>query len=161
MPEYIIRPATTADIDTLTRMRVDFMREMKSMGGFDEEAFVEVTRRYFEEKLPTGEYAAWLAEADTEIVGVSGTVFWERPPTPKNMTGRDAYILNVYTLPAWRRKGIGTRLMETTLEAVRAAGVGRAWLRATVDGEPLYRKLGFEPIEPDAMELNYPAAKTG
>ncbi|MBN1122694.1 MAG: GNAT family N-acetyltransferase [Anaerolineae bacterium] len=156
-----IRPATTTDIDTLTRMRVDFMREMKSMGGFDEDVFVEATRRYFEEKLPTGEYAAWLAEADGEIVGTSGAVFWQRPPTPKNMTGCDAYILNVYTLPAWRRKGIGKRLMEAVLDAAKAAGVGRAWLRATKDGEPLYRKLGFEPIEPDAMELNYPAAKTG
>jgi GNAT superfamily N-acetyltransferase len=156
-----IRPATTADIDTLTRLRVDFMREMKSMGDFDENVFVEATRRYFEEKLPTGEYAAWVAEADGEIVGTSGAVFWQRPPTPKNMTGRDAYILNVYTLPEWRRKGIAGRLMQAVLDEAKAVGVGRVWLRATKDGEPLYRKLGFEPIEPDAMELNYPAAKAG
>jgi GNAT superfamily N-acetyltransferase len=161
MPEVTIRPATIADIDILTHLRIDFMREMKSMGGFDEEIFVDATRRYFAEAIPTGEFVAWFAEVEGEIVGMSGAVFWQRPPTPKNMTGRDAYILNVYTLPAWRRQGIGRRLMQTTLEAVGAAGVGRAWLRATADGEPLYRRLGFEPIEPDAMELNYPAAKTG
>ena len=55
-------------------------------------------------------------------------------------------IQNLVTSPAWRRRGIASRLLENVLARRRAAGMGSAWLEvllvnaAAID---LYRRYGF------------------
>lgn len=48
--------------------------------------------------------------------------------------------------PAWRRRGIATRLMKTTVQRLEERGQAAIWLDATELGAPLYRQLGFEPF---------------
>ncbi|MBR3385799.1 MAG: GNAT family N-acetyltransferase, partial [Atopobiaceae bacterium] len=58
---------------------------------------------------------------------------------------RDSYrlLLNVYTRPEWRRRGISRALMEAMLGDVREMGLSVVELKATDDGRPLYLKVGF------------------
>ena len=58
--------------------------------------------------------------------------------------GEYAQVFFVNTEPAWRRRGIAMAMTFEALRAAAALGVQRAFLHATEDGLPVYRRLGFE-----------------
>lgn len=61
--------------------------------------------------------------------------------------GRDAFIDEVYVLPAWRGRGLGTRALERALEECRAMGAAAVHLEVGHDNpraRALYERLGFE-----------------
>jgi GNAT superfamily N-acetyltransferase len=55
-----------------------------------------------------------------------------------------AKIRAFFVHPAWARKGIGTKLLETCEDAAIAAGFRRFELGATLTGVGLYRSRGYE-----------------
>lgn len=57
-----------------------------------------------------------------------------------------AWISMVLTRKAWRQRGLGSALLKTCIAAIEAQG-RTAFLDATPAGEPIYRSLGFEPVE--------------
>jgi GNAT superfamily N-acetyltransferase len=54
-------------------------------------------------------------------------------------------ILNVYTCPQSRRKGLARKLTERAIEWCRANRVGTVILHASDAGRPLYQSMGFVP----------------
>ena len=58
----------------------------------------------------------------------------------------EAEILNLAVTPGWRRRGLGRRLVETAIEAARAAGATRIFLEVRESNGAalaLYAALGF------------------
>jgi GNAT superfamily N-acetyltransferase len=58
-----------------------------------------------------------------------------------------ARIRAFFVHPAWARRGLGRRLFDRCAEEAAAAGFRRLELVATLPGEPLYRALGFTPLD--------------
>jgi GNAT superfamily N-acetyltransferase len=117
--------------------------------------------RYFQESLKRDTYLAWLVENQDETVAIGGVLLFYRPPTGENMTGLDGYVMNMYTLPGWRGRGIASRLMEMIIEEMHSRDAGRLWLHATPLGRPIYERYGFtaanQRLAPEAtveMERN-------
>jgi GNAT superfamily N-acetyltransferase len=150
---YAIRRADPDDIDTLTRLRLDFVREVGTLATDDPATeLAEAIRRYLLEHLPGDDFAVWVAEVGDQVVATAWLVFFDRPPMPWSLAGREALVLNVYTISDWRDQGIATALMEEIIRFVRATDAGRIQLRTTEAGEPVYRKVGFVPAT-SAMEM--------
>ena len=101
------------------------------------------TRRYFEAGLVTGSFAAVLVFAGGELAATGGELFYEVMPTCHTPTGKKAYIMNMYTDPAWRRKGLATRVLDRLVRECRARGVDTITLEATAMGRPVYERNGF------------------
>jgi ribosomal-protein-alanine N-acetyltransferase len=58
----------------------------------------------------------------------------------------ELYVRNIAVAPAWRRQGLGSRLLELTLNWARRRGAERAVLEVRAGNRPaqeLYRKAGF------------------
>jgi ribosomal protein S18 acetylase RimI-like enzyme len=66
-------------------------------------------------------------------------------------SGRLGYILNLYTVPEARRKGICTRLLNELIKEAKSLGLKYLHLHASEEGRNIYRKAGF--VEPDQTEL--------
>ncbi|PTL84718.1 GNAT family N-acetyltransferase [Vitiosangium sp. GDMCC 1.1324] len=149
---WSIRKASVEDVDELIRLRLALHRTTRGVEKLeDEESLVEANRRYFARALPAGQFHAWVAVAEGRVVACSGLVPFERPPMPGNAVGLEAYIINMYTEPGWRGRGIARALFTELVRFARELGVGRLLLHATPDGRPLYESMGFKP-NPTAME---------
>jgi GNAT superfamily N-acetyltransferase len=151
--DYTVRPATAADIEPLVALRLALLREAGELPpDGDGAVLAAATRAYLARALPAGEFLAWVAEAGGAVVATSGLNLFHRAPYPGNLTGREGFVLNMYTVPAWRGRGIATALMRALIAAARAQGLSRLWLGATAAGRPVYRRLGFVELTGE-MEL--------
>jgi ribosomal-protein-alanine N-acetyltransferase len=91
----------------------------------------------FVEELARPRTRAWLArEAGSDTIGyVLGWVLEDR-----------VEIQSLAVAPAWRRRGLGRRLLEALLGQARRDGMREAWLEVRASNEAarrLYEGLGF------------------
>jgi GNAT superfamily N-acetyltransferase len=67
---------------------------------------------------------------------------------PKLDPARDAARIRAFFVhPDWARRGLARQIYYECEQAAYAAGFRRFELMATLPGEPLYRALGFTPVE--------------
>ena len=70
-------------------------------------------------------------------------------------------LYNISTLPAYRRRGIGSAMTRRPLLDARARGYHTAILQATEAGARVYARLGFEPFGTITEYKPAPAGATG
>ena len=145
--EVTIRRAGADDIETLVKLRLALLDET----GFlpPEERVPELAdaiRRYFRESLLSEEFLGWVAQAPEGIVATSGLVFLTKPPLGDHLSGAEAYVMNMYTVPAWRGRGLATELLRQVVAFVRGTGVRRISLHASAAGRPVYLRSGFVEV---------------
>lgn len=106
------RQATLTDIPALVALRMALFIELGEALGGQEEAQHQASVDYFSRAMAEGRLISWVAE-DEEAAGgllaVGSLTLFERPPYPGNLAGREAYLLNMYTRPAWRKRGLASR----------------------------------------------------
>jgi ribosomal protein S18 acetylase RimI-like enzyme len=153
MRDFLIRRATSQDIPVLVDLRLKMQQET----GHLTKRLAELghaTREYLREALPAETFLVWVVEARAQIVATSGLIFFHKPPSERNLSGIEAYILNMYTLPEWRGQGIATALLNTMMAFIKETEAHRVWLYATHDGKPLYEKAGFVLTTRHTLEMD-------
>lgn len=73
-------------------------------------------------------------------------------PTYHNPCGKKAYIMNMYTLPEYRRRGIAAKTLDMLVKDAWNKGIRAISLEATDMGRLLYEKYGFVKMNAE-MEL--------
>lgn len=149
----VLRPATAADLPALARHRAAMWRDMGRLHADAFDAMVDATVPALARLMAAGEYHAWvLAPADdpATIVAGAGIQLREQLAFPVDdgravRAGQQGRVLNVYTDPAWRRRGCAERLMQALLAWSETRGLASVVLNASADGRPLYEGLGFVP----------------
>jgi GNAT superfamily N-acetyltransferase len=140
------RKAVIADIPQLSDLRLQFLREIyPHADSSGDGVLLENLATYLKEHLSKGDFVNWFAEMDGKVVASAGIIFYNQPPLYHNLEGKVAYILNVYTLPHYRRKGIAKVLFEKIMDEARQRNTGKVSLHASKDGHKLYEQFGFEP----------------
>jgi GNAT superfamily N-acetyltransferase len=146
--DYRIRPATLADADVLVHHRIAMFTDMGV--PLDADALAPAFRAWLGELMPAGSYRAWLAEtADGAVAGGGGITVIPWPPGPRYVGDRLAFVYNVYTEPAHRRRGIARLVMDAIHAWCREEGITSMALNASRDGQPLYKAMGYvETVSP-------------
>lgn len=140
-----IREATLADVHVILRHRRCMFADM---GRGDEpmrEAMVTATRPFIESGLRSGSYRGWLGEVEGRVVAGGGVAFADFQPTPWDLSPKRAWIVNVYTEPAFRRQGLARKVLDAILVWCREHSLKAVFLHASDEGRPLYESLGFKP----------------
>jgi len=141
----VLRVASAKDARTIAKHRRSMFRDM---GYHDEVALDSMTAKFLpwlEAKMVSGEYLAWLAVTDGDIA-LAGAGLWLMD-WPAHMLGsspRRGNILNVYTEPEFRRRGLARELMQAALDWCKINRIDLVILHASSEGRALYESLGFQ-----------------
>jgi ribosomal protein S18 acetylase RimI-like enzyme len=140
-----IRRAEPDDAPTVARLLIDFNTEFE-----DETPGVEALIAYTRPLIASGEIVVFLAnDAD-------GLSLWRLRTSP--WTGKpEAYLQELYVVPALRGGGIGRALLEATMAAAREAGATGIDLNTgetDTAARALYESAGFTNLEgPDGPRM--------
>lgn len=106
---------------------------------------VEVAGPWLAQALADGSYRHWLAlDGAGRVTGGGGVLLCPWPASPKDPCTQRAVILNVYTEPEFRKRGIAGQIMLTILAWLKEQGLRAVNLHASAEGRSLYERLGFE-----------------
>ena len=147
----LIRRADADCMDAALAIRAECLREV---GSFPPEhafapEFMEETRRFLIEADQT---TMMVMNGETPVA--CATLCYKRCiPTPGHPTGRRAHLMNVYTAPGYRRRGLARRLLTLLQREAESRGVTEITLDATEDGRRLYESMGYAASD-EAMFLD-------
>ena len=152
---YTLRTAAVEDAELIR----DHRRAMFSDMGYEDQAALDTMGTHFlpwvSDRLRRGEYVAWFAVAeDRSIAAGLGLWLMDWPP---HMLGAAPYrgnIVNVYTQPAHRRRGLARQLMQCALTFCTVHQIRTVVLHASPEGRGLYESLGFQPTNEMRLILN-------
>lgn len=142
------RRAEPVDIDILTATRVTVLRAANGLDNSADMSAVEAeSRKYYERALTDGTHTAYLVFDGDNFIGAGGISYYTVMPTCDNPTGKKGYIMNMYTAPDYRRRGIASHTLDLLVQDAKSRGVTFITLEATQMGRPLYERYGFVKME--------------
>ncbi|MHA1941322.1 MAG: GNAT family N-acetyltransferase [Candidatus Hodarchaeales archaeon] len=155
MEKLSVRKATITDIPAIVKLRRIMFESMGDYGEKNLKKSDEASTEYFEKHIPDKVFQGWVVERPNhEIICCGGVVIDTHPPGPLNSSGKIAYIMNICTLPEFRRRGAAGLVLSVILDWVSKKGISKATLHATEDGKSLYEKFKF--IDSNEMYLRLP-----
>lgn len=155
LPDSIFeyKRATPEDIEELVRTRIIVLRAANKLAADADMSMAErESKAYYKRALESGEHIAYLVYDNETFIGAGGVSFYQVMPTYHNPTGKKAYIMNMYTVPEYRRQGIAFHTLDLLVKDAKEHGVAQIALEATNMGKPLYEKYGFVKMK-NEMEL--------
>lgn len=147
--------ANSGDIKALVELRTEYLSE--DYGEIPQSQMTEIAGKlpvYFREHL-NKDLLAFVCRYEGMIAGCCFLYISEKPPNPSFISGKIGTVLNVYTRPAFRRKGIAGELMKLLLSEAEKRGLDFVELKATDAGYDLYRSLGFEDAASKYRNMKY------
>ena len=138
-----VEKAVTEDIDALVKMRLSYLVEDNgTIDAKDLAAIKTDLPGYFQAHLGKDLFV-YVVRDGQAIVSCAFLLIVEKPMSPAFINGRTGTVLNVYTCPSYRRRGCARAIMEKLLSEARQMKISTIELKATEDGYPLYRSVGF------------------
>lgn len=147
--------ASKDDIKELISLRIAYMiHDFGGVSDHEKECMEKQLPDYFNRKLGN-ELVAFIAKDDNRIVSVAYLQIIEMPANSILLNGLYGEVLNVYTEPEYRGKGLCTQLINNLIEYGKKRGLGRVDLSATEEGYPIYKKVGFVDKEHRYTDMRY------
>lgn len=147
--------AGMGDIRTLTDLRIAYLLE--DHGDISAEKLQLIRNNlpdYFMTHLNRDLLAFVCRDAET-IVSCCFLCIAEKPAGPSFLSGKTGTVMNVYTLPEYRKRGIAGKLMKMLLAEAKSRSLDFVELKATDSGHSLYKSLGFEDSASKYHSMKY------
>jgi len=150
---FSIRRARLKDAPVIAWHRARMFQDMGEISSTTFDDLLKEARIWTEGALASGEYIGWFGMPKNKpdvIAGGAGVQLRQVPPhpcrPPRDVSfakGRHAIVLNVFTEPEWRRRGLALLLMEEIVNWARTEQLDQLVLHASSDARPLYERMGF------------------
>ncbi len=142
---FRVRRATVGEVEILVQQRRGMW---ENMGVKDRKALAladVVYRRWARKRLRDGTLLGWLVEGRGGMIAGGGCL-WLQPiqPRPGRSEGFQPYLLSMFTVPAFRGKGVASRVVREAAKWTRRKGYPSLRLHASEMGRRVYRRHGFK-----------------
>ena len=140
--------ADLSDLEALVSSRIKVLIAANRLSEDTDMSVIEQqSLEYYRQSLTDGSHTAYLVYDGDKVIAAGGISYYMVMPTCDVPTGRKAYIMNMYTDPAYRRQGIAMKTLALLIEDAKAKGISFISLEATDMGRPLYERYGFVSME--------------
>lgn len=142
-------------VDDFCRLRIELFEEL---GEVNNETNIDklksATKQYFLSHI-NKDLISWGILQANELVAIGSLCLFTRIPYEENLIGLEGYILNIYTVPHFRKSGFANHILDEIIEYAQKNNIKRLWLNSSEHGKSIYAKRGF--IKKDnEMELFLP-----
>jgi len=152
--KLIFHKATVADIDILTKTRIEVLQAANNLSDDVDMSLVELeSYKYYQNCFEKDDHVAYLIYAGDNFAGCGGISFYEVMPTYNNSNGKNAYVMNMYTRLAYRSSDIASKTLDLLIQEAKKRGIKKISLEATEMGRNVYAKYGFIAMRD---EMEYP-----
>jgi len=128
------------ELDAFIELRIQQLREEGATEDID---LKPALFDYYNRHMADGTFVSWLAMDGDTIVGTSGMSFVEKPPYFGCPSGKIGLLSSMYTIKAYRRKGIAKELLARVVDEAKKYGCGAVQITASDMGVLLYSDFGF------------------
>jgi len=137
--------ATVDDASLIVRQRRVMFEEIRDFDPARLDAMDANYNVWVTDLLSSGNYVGWFVINEAqEVVAGAGLWIQRLMPNPREASGYRGHVVNVYTEPDYRHRGLARQLMVTLTDWAKAHGITSLTLNASDYGRPLYESLGFE-----------------
>ncbi|WP_102272069.1 GNAT family N-acetyltransferase [Cytobacillus massiliigabonensis] len=147
-----IRLAEAKDSKQLIKMRWDNtieFDESKKNESYDD--FEKECQIFLENALNSGQWFIWVAEENEKIVSHIYIESIQKVPRPGRITYPFAYMTNVYTIPEYRNKGVGGKVLREINKWIKENKYEFVIVWPSEEATNYYKKNGYvhstEPME--------------
>lgn len=113
----------------------------------EEPVLAEMSRNFeswVKRMLAAGIYAGWITSVGDRPVASAGFMILDWAPHFLDPAGEyRGYVLNVYVVPEYRRRGLARALLQRCLDEARTRRIRVVALHASNAGRPVYEGMGF------------------
>lgn len=151
--KFIIKPAKEKDIPIILKFREALFEE----SGYSDDSFVNDSKNhlktFYEEKYRLNKMQHFIAyNSKGEPAAVVGSLLKEDFPYFLFKPGFYGWIIDAYTEPEYRKRGIASKLLEDNVQWLKEKGVSNIKLIAfSEEAIKIYKKAGFSDV--NVMEL--------
>jgi GNAT superfamily N-acetyltransferase len=143
---FTIRQASLNDIPVIVAQRRHMYEDM----GYADPARLDAMEAEFtlwlHDHLEDGHYHNWFVlGANGEIAAGAGLWLVDWPPQMMDFSPYRGYVMNVFTEPEYRKRGLAQQLVQIILAWCGEHGIHTVSLHASECGRPVYDSLGFKP----------------
>lgn len=145
MMEISYTKATIDDVSALVDNRILFALELSD--GQSEENIQSLRNQmtnYFSKAILDNTCISFIAKCGEVVAGIGSVHLRDMPGNFKNPSGKWGYIMNMYTIPSFKRKGVCKNILNLLVEEGKKFGITAFELHATKEGEKVYSQEGFE-----------------
>jgi len=154
--EIELRKVGIEHLEILVDLRIEFIKDIHPEIDFKLlEKIQKVTLSYFNDLLNNNSYIGFIGiNNNGEIICTAGLLIYFLPPLNNEKNRKIGHMLNFYTKPAYRKKGIGLKLMNYIKDTAVDEKIDRLVLNSTKMGFSMYKKAGFIEPEDKAMIID-------
>jgi len=135
-------------LEILVDLRIEFIKDIHPEIDLQLlEKIQKASLTYFNDLLKNNSYIGFIGiNNNGEVICTAGLLIYYLPPLNNENYRKIGHVLNFYTKPAYRKKGVGLKLMNYLKNTAADEKINRLVLNSTKMGFPMYKKAGF--IEP-------------
>lgn len=158
--EVSFRSATAGDVPTLALHRRLIFEDMRVAQSFpfqdsDLKQMEEEYEEYLRGQMSQGVLQAWVAQTGAGIVASGCVSILPWPPAPIWPAAAIGLLHSMYTVPEYRKRGIGRSIIDALAAACRGKGCRQLIIGGTGTnaGRHLYETIGFRPAPNSRLNL--------
>ena len=148
-----IRRSTVEDVALITAQRHSMFLDNDFASAGELNTMNVAFEPWLRERLADGRYLGLFAEDDGAVLAGAGILFNDFPPHYLHTEPGRPYLLNFYTAPEARGRGLANILLKACVDECRTRGCRVVTLHASKFGRPIYEKFGFEQTNEMMIKL--------
>jgi len=141
------------DRDLFINLRMVFLLDRYYINEPEKKNIENNLKTYFDKHINKDDFIGMVCEYNGNIASSAFLIITESPGDPFYMTSKIGNLMNVYTYPEYRKRGLATRLVAEIIKEAKDKGLDFISLNSRKAGNNLFMNMGFKYNNSKSMHL--------